>query len=563
MGATSTTESERGARHPPPGWTTSIPAAPVLSPEVSERIDKMQRDRQRSSSTIQFRAVPVSRTARAAGFSSLFAQIAYDKLFSKSTDGGLLSLHSHQRVVDTLCRMRGSVLKLGQMLSIQDASTVPPHITALFQKVRDQAFAMPDVQLRRTLMEEFKHLERPPEHATGEAAASFSPGFNWRKDLFVDFEEVPIAAASIGQVHHAILRGKYNTAERMRSEGSSDAILASSASVPFGEDIEVAVKVQYPGVAASINSDVANLKMLMSMNILPPGMFVDRILSELQAELSVECQYQLEARKQNTYGALVAADPLLADLFHVPVAYEQLGTDRVLVAEYVSGIPIDKIADACPQEVATAVDAAQDYKNYIAEKMMRLTLTELFQWRLMQTDPNYANFLFDAKRQRVNLLDFGAAREYPAEFVNTYLDVVAAAALGDRQTIIDKSITLGFLTGREVSEMIDAHVASVMTLGKPFRPLPTVAGAPPPPGSRPPYAAFDFHAENLPSQISAHVPTMVKLRLVPPPTPVYSLHRRLSGTILLLTRLQATVPCATIFWATYDRVKEAEAKHAA
>lgn len=435
----------------------------------------------RANKDTVYRAVPSTRAGRAAGFASLFVQLGWDKLVG-SKEGGVLSSHSHERIVNTLCRMRGAVLKLGQMLSIQDAATVPPHVTRLFERVRDSAYAMPREQLYRTLEAEYNNA-------------------NWRTDLFVEFSDEPMAAASIGQVHRAAVRG----------EGTAQVE-------------QVAVKVQYPGVARSIDSDVANLKMLISLNVLPSGMFADKILQELRQELALECRYTLEAAKQVRYATLIQQDPNLRDVFVVPKVYSALSTDRVLVTELVSGVPVDSLA---------AIPGMQEVKNYVAQRMFLLTLSELFRWRFMQTDPNFSNFLFDAKTNRINLLDFGAAREYNVEFVRDYLDVVIAAARQDRDAIIHKSIKLGFLTGREMKAMMDAHVQSVLLLGKPFRHR-----------DKP----FDFAAERLPSQIQKHVPTMIELRLRPPPTQVYSLHRRLSGTILLATKLEATINTGEIFW---------------
>ncbi|ESL08161.1 ABC1 protein [Trypanosoma rangeli SC58] len=434
---------------------------------------------------VVYRAVPSTRAGRAAGFASLFVQLGWDHIVGFN-DGGMLARHSHQRIVETLCRMRGAVLKLGQMLSIQDAATVSPHVVQIFEKVRDSAYAMPQAQLNRTLTKEYGNA-------------------NWRKDCFVEFDDDPIAAASIGQVHRATVKGDGDVTTE-----------------------PVAVKVQYPGVAASIDSDIANLKTLIALKLLPPGMFVDNILQELRQELALECRYTIEASKQTRYAVLIQQVPELREVFVVPKVYESLSTDKVLVSQLVSGVPIDRLA---------TITGNQDLKNYVAQRIFFLTLSELFCWRFMQTDPNYSNFLFDAETNRINLLDFGAAREYSAEFVRDYLDVVAAAAQQDRDTIIAKSIKLGFLTGNEMKLMLDAHVSSVMLLGKPFRHR-----------DRP----FDFAAENLPSLIQEHVPTMIKLRLRPPPTPVYSLHRRLSGTILLATKLKATVNTGELFWNICD-----------
>eukprot|EP00164_Ancoracysta_twista_P011842 GFYU01018416.1.p1 GENE.GFYU01018416.1~~GFYU01018416.1.p1 ORF type:complete len:112 (-),score=2.11 GFYU01018416.1:172-507(-) len=97
--------------------------------------------------------------------------------------------------------------------------------------------------------------------------------------------------------------------------------------------------------------------------------------------------------------------------------------------------------------------------------------------------------------------------------------------------------------------MLEAHAQSVMLLGKPFKTVPADAPSP----------NFDFGAVNLPSQIQAHVPTMIKLRLRPPPTPIYSLHRRLSGTILLCTKLKATINSSALFWDIYKAHHERKA----
>lgn len=460
-----------------------------------------------------------------------------------------ISDKGHQRIVETLCRMRGAVLKLGQMLSIQNGATVPSHITALFAKVRDQAFAMPPSQLRATLAKEFHHED-------------------WKAMMFVRVDEEPVAAASIGQVHWAELKGEYASPfpppHRTSFSSASPRAALSPATTQKAEkgsatedpavgseeegiqkkkkqeknktaSVEVAIKVQYPGVAKSIESDIHNLRTILKMGFLPPGMFVDQVLRELRGELLQECQYLTEAEKQIRYATLVDQHPTLSTFFHVPRVYLSLCTSQMLVTEYVRGVPIDQITN--PE-----LGVPKAFRSYAAEQLMTLTLTELFDWCFMQTDPNFSNFLFSVEENKVYLLDFGAARTYPASFVDDYLDVVAAAARQDREAVISKSIDLGFLTGREVKEMLDAHVESVFLLGKPFRDR---------------EHAYDFSLENIPAQVQKLVPTMLRLRLKPPPTPAYSLHRRLSGTILLCSRLQASAPCGKVFWEIYEQKKAA------
>ncbi|KAG8348356.1 putative ABC1 protein [Trypanosoma vivax] len=479
------------------GGTAASPTHPAPLPfEASARLHKEAASRMAEP---VYRAVPSTRTTRAMAFGSLFFQLGWDRLVGSRGESQFIPAYSHRRIVETLCRMRGAVMKLGQMLSIQDDSTIPAQITELFERVRDSAYAMPASQLNQTLAKEYGNDR-------------------WREELFVSFVDKPVAAASIGQVHIATIKVPVSDVIGKEAEAAGDTVRTET----------VAVKVQYPGVARSIDSDVANLRMLMSLNILPPGLFVGNILDELRRELSSECSYEQEAEKQMRYGALVEKDADLRDVFVVPRVYRSLSTDRVLVTQMVSGVTVDKLA---------AVEEAQDIKNYVAKNMLQLTLTELFRWRFMQTDPNYSNFLFCPDTNKISLIDFGAAREYSEEFVRDYLEVVAAAARKDRKGVIDISIKLGFLTGNEMREMLDAHAESVVLLGLPF-------------ANR--EAPFDFSAEQLPSRIQGFVPTIVKLRLRPPPTPVYSLHRRLSGAILLSTKLKAVVPCGRLFWEMYD-----------
>eukprot|EP00796_Vickermania_ingenoplastis_P010996 gene10996-7639_t len=482
-------------------------ASPTLSAAAAGSIVSPEAEAARRQANIRYMAVPSTRISRVANFGSLFVQIGWDRL----TGSGKFTPESHERIVETLCRMRGAVLKLGQMLSIQDENTIPSHITALFNRVRDQAFAMPRGQLLSTLTKEF----RDPQ---------------WKEKIFSEFDETPMAAASIGQVHRGKLRCMPPGEGNSSRTAAGEEVPAGGRGAGAGEEgPEVAIKVQYPGVAKSIDSDIGNLRSLFRIGILPPGMFVEQVLQELRSELMEECQYLKEAAKQQRYRQLLLADPKLSQFFNVPKVYAELCTQQMIVSDFVRGIPIDK--------VASNPEIPVEYRAFVAEQLLSLTLTELFQWRFMQTDPNFANFLFETKTNKVHLLDFGAAREYPGSFVEDYLDVVAAAAREDREMVVKKSISLGFLTGREVKEMIDAHVESVLLLGKPFRNRDGL---------------YDFASENIPKQVQKLVPTMVKLRLKPPPIPAYSLHRRLSGTILLCTRLKAAIPSGKVFWDIHD-----------
>ena len=116
-------------------------------------------------------------------------------------------------------------------------------------------------------------------------------------------------------------------------------------------------------------------------------------------------------------------------------------------------------------KVAKFVQAERDY---VATQLLRATLRELFEFRFMQSDPNFANFLYDSPSGALTLIDFGAAKTYPKPFVDDYLRMVVACAELDREGVIDASIKLGFLTGEESPVLLDAHARAGFQVGLPF-----------------------------------------------------------------------------------------------
>jgi len=204
---------------------------------------------------------------------------------------------------------------------------------------------------------------------------------------------------------------------------------------------------------------------------------------------------------------------------YVPAVFPEVSSRHILCSEFVEGIPIDK-----------AASLSQGSRNAIARTLLYLTIQELFVYRFMQTDPNFSNFLYDHERQKINLIDFGATREYSKSFVDGYMALVWAAANKDRESLIEVSKTLGFLTGDESSEMIDAHAEAGMVVGEPFLT----------------HEPFDFAGSKLTSRISQYSGTFMKHRLTPPPAEAYSLHRKLAGAFLLCIKLKAHIPCRDI-----------------
>ncbi|XP_044113272.1 atypical kinase COQ8B, mitochondrial isoform X3 [Neovison vison] len=390
------------------------------------------------------RKVPASRVSRLANFGGLAVGLglgALAEVAKKSLLGGRLPSESSsrrgsspflseanaERIVQTLCTVRGAALKVGQMLSIQDNSFISPQLQRIFERVRQSADFMPRWQML------------------------------------------------------------------------------------------------YPGVAQSIQSDVQNLLAVLKMSVaLPEGLFAEQSLRALQQELAWECDYRREAACAQSFRQLLADDPF----FRVPAVINELCTTRVLGMELAGGVPLDQCQSL-----------SQDIRNQICFQLLRLCLRELFEFRFMQTDPNWANFLYDASSHQVTLLDFGASREFGTEFTDHYIEVVMAAANGDRDRVLQKSRDLRFLTGFETKAFSEAHVEAVMILGEPF--------ATPGP--------YDFGAGDTARRVQGLIPVLLRHRLRPPPEETYALHRKLAGAFLACARLRAHIACRDLFQDTYHR----------
>jgi aarF domain-containing kinase len=196
-------------------------------------------------------------------------------------------------------------------------------------------------------------------------------------------------------------------------------------------------------------------------------MYIDETMRAAKEELALECDYTNEALAQKKFKKLAEGDPA----FYIPQVIDALSTKRILTTERIYGVAIDRLATASPGASSASAASApsvahgqekifvsESVRNSICTSLLRLCLNELFQYRFMQTDPNWSNFLYNPNNNLLYLIDFGASRLYRKQFVDEYLRMVYACSIRDRQGIIESNIKLGFLTGDESKEMIEATV---------------------------------------------------------------------------------------------------------
>ena len=420
------------------------------------------------------RAIPSSRAARLGAFGRLAGGVASGMLGegARRLARGerprmrdlVLTPGNVGRLADRLSHLRGAAMKLGQMISMDAGDLLPPELAAILAQLRSQAHRMPPEQLRRVLDSEW--------------------GPDWRR-RFARFNATPIAAASIGQVHRATL--------------------------PDGR--ELAIKVQYPGVRESIDSDVDNVATLLRVSgVLPRELDLAPLLTEAKRQLHEEADYEREATQMTRFADWLDGH---AD-YVVPRPLPELTTARVLAMDFIDGIPIEALADA-PQEQRDA--AMRD--------LMALVLREMFEFGAMQTDPNFANYRFQPDAGRLVLLDFGAARDVEPATAQGYRSLLSAGLSGDRDAVREAARAAGFLGEAAVARhrpLVDRMIDIVVT--EMNRPGP-----------------FDFGDRGFVEVLREQGMEIAADRSTwhIPPVETLFVQRKVSGTALLAARLEARV----------------------
>lgn len=381
----------------------------------------------------------------------------------------ILTPATARRVTRDLGQMRGAAMKLGQMLSMDSGLVLPPEMTAIMAALRADAPHMPPAQLRATLDAQW--------------------GKGWLAG-FARFDVRPFAAASIGQVHRAVTRD--------------------------GRDL--AIKVQYPGVRASIDSDIDNVAALLRLpGLIPRDMDIAPMLREAKAQLHAEADYLAEAEHLREFGRLLAG----SEVFCLPQVQADLTTSGVLAMTHVESAPLDSL-----------VDAPQAVRDHVAGQLVDLVLRELFDFGLMQTDPNLANYRYDPRSGKIVLLDFGAVMPIAPDLAAAFRALLRAALDGEAEATREAMERIGYFD----AGVAPRHRALIQEMF-------TVAMVP----VRDP-GPFDFGNATLIERLRDMGIAMGgerELTHVPPPATLF-IHRKIGGIYLLAARLAARLPLREI-----------------
>ncbi|MEZ5536449.1 MAG: AarF/ABC1/UbiB kinase family protein [Thiolinea sp.] len=382
----------------------------------------------------------------------------------------LLTPANARRVADQLAQLRGAAMKVGQLMSMDAGDMLPPELTEILARLRSDARAMPLSQLSQIL------------------ESNWGKGWNTR---FRQFSFQPLAAASIGQVHSAHTK----------------------------DGRHLALKIQYPAIRESIDSDVENVATLLRISgLIPKHLNIRPLLDEAKLQLHAEADYAREAQWLRRYQALLSG----SEHFTLPEVHDDFCTPDILAMSFVEGVPVESM-----------INAAQEDRDRIAHLLIELMFREIFEFRLIQTDPNFANYLYNEATRRLVLLDFGATRMYSETVAEAYRHLMSGAVHNDRGRIMAAAESIGFFGEYIRPEQREAVVDVFVQACEPLCHQ----------------GAYDFGNTQLASRIrdTGMKLSMEKEYWHTPPVDAVFLHRKLGGMYLLAARLKARVDINALF----------------
>jgi len=413
--------------------------------------------------------IPTSLFGRGTKLLGLASKLAIEEASSRlktwedEKDKLLSKVQMAQEMVKTLSQLKGASMKVGQLLSLDLGDYLPPEIVKVLEQLHHQSTFL-----------DFNKIEKVMKDELGEKYAHYQ-----------DMSRTPIAAASIGQVHKATLQGN-----------------------------DVVIKVQYPGVAESIPSDMKILEIIMKQANFFQGKRetdLSPFFQEVKEVLMKESDYNNELMMHLLYKEKFKNSPYI-----IPKPYEEYSTGKVLTQEFIEGVSFSKWLETNPD---------LELRERLSDLMMKLYLEEVFIHGMVQTDPNPGNFLI-TKDNRIALLDFGAVKVYSEDFIRGYRDILLFAYKQDSEKIIEQSIKLNFMDPREGQDVRDIYLEMMEFLVEPFRQE----------------GDFDFTDKSFFSKSRDLSWEMTKrCKYSPPPKDLLFLHRKLAGVFIFIKKMDVKI----------------------
>ena len=377
-----------------------------------------------------------------------------------------------------LGELKGSLMKAGQMLSMYGEYFFPPQANEWLKKLQTDS--------------------PPVEWSVIKSYLETYLDSNLLDEL--EIEPKSIGTASMGQVHRAKIKA---TGEK------------------------IALKIQYPHLERAIDSDVRALKTLLGLaKILPDGLNLDPVFEEIKMMLRQELDYKFEATQTQKYYNLVGSDTR----FIVPRVFERYSNAKVLATEYIEGLKAD-------HPIVLAL--SEQRRNKIAENFIDLYFKELFSWNFVQTDPHLGNYKIQIDphgNDKIVLLDFGACKEFPDDFMSAYRGLIKGSIIFDRDLFIASAKNLGFIIDSDSAEYIQTFESFCYETVEPFW------SAQDPRNINQkisPDGKYHWKDTDLPSRVVKKAFQFKNFDLRTPPQNILFLDRKTGGVFIFLSVLKA------------------------
>jgi aarF domain-containing kinase len=413
--------------------------------------------------------IPTSLLKRGSKLIGLASKVALEEVSSRlktwenEKEKLLSKIELTQDIVKTLSELKGASMKLGQLLSLDLGDYLPPELVKILGDLHQKSSFLPFETINNILKQE---LGEKYQHLT-------------------NISQIPIAAASIGQVHKATLGDK-----------------------------EIVIKIQYPGIAESIPSDMRILEIILKQLLIitrKTKTDLSPVLEEIKEVLLREVDYKNEIQMHQRYRKAFQKKE-----FIIPEPFHEYSSGKILSQEFIEGLSITDWIKQSP---------SYEDRHRIADLLVKLYLEEIFIHHIVQTDPNPGNFLMTPDNQMV-LIDFGAVKEYDTSFVEGYRKILIASHEKDANMILSESYKVNFIDERESNEAKQIYLEMMDYLSEPFRTE----------------SFFDFSDKDFFTQSrDLSIKMSMKCRYSPPPKDLIFLHRKLAGIFIFLKKLDVKI----------------------
>ena len=302
----------------------------------------------------------------------------------------------------------------------------------------------------------------------------------WIEEL--EISPIPFAAASLGQVHLAVYKNQ-----------------------------KFAMKIQYKGVAKAIKNDVKALKIFLNtLNLIPKEIDLTQIYKEIEVMLTKEVNYREEIKSTEKFSNLLKDFPI----FKVPKINHSFSNDKIITLEYLDGHSLNDIDEL-------ALD--QEQRNTLGREFMRLLFLEIFVFEEVQTDAHFGNYIILTEPElKWGLIDFGATKSPPADFINSYRQLLIHLSKRDRDAFINQLIEMEYLSKNKESDL-DLFWEYANVIGAPFY-----------------EDEFDWEEADIADQMYKYIPKIVKsISIGNPPSHSLFIDKKIGGVYFILQKLKA------------------------